>query len=299
MYATLIQYILKMKNSYKNLIVATTLLVSFTSCEAQIKNSKTETVKIYGNCDMCEKTIEKAGNLKQIAQVNWNTATKMALLTYDSQKTNTTEILKRIALAGYDSDQFLAPDNTYNKLPECCQYDRVSKVPVKEEIKSKKDTENPSNQNSNSFTEATDNNQLKAVFDTYFLVKNALIKSDGNSAATNATTLLSAINTVKMEELKTDVHIIWMKVLKNLKADVKFISETKDIKIQRDYFDTLSVNIYELIKKSKQEAPIYYQNCPMANDGKGANWLSKENIIKNPYYGSMMLTCGKTIETIK
>jgi hypothetical protein len=37
----------------------------------------------------------------------------------------------------------------------------------------------------------------------------------------------------------------------------------------------------------------------MYNDGKGANWLSKESTIKNPYYGSQMLTCGKTVETIK
>jgi hypothetical protein len=37
----------------------------------------------------------------------------------------------------------------------------------------------------------------------------------------------------------------------------------------------------------------------MANYGKGANWLSKENAVKNPYYGSQMLTCGKVVETIK
>jgi hypothetical protein len=50
---------------------------------------------------------------------------------------------------------------------------------------------------------------------------------------------------------------------------------------------------------SKQETPTYYQFCPMAKDGKGANWLSKENAVKNPYYGTMMLSCGKVIETIK
>lgn len=288
-----------MKNSYKKSLIVTTLLVAFTSCEAQIKNTKTETVKIYGNCDMCEKTIEKAGNLNKIAKVDWDTDTKMAILTYDSQKTNTNEILKRIALAGYDSDTFLAPNDTYSKLPECCQYDRVAKIPAKEEIKSETTNENQSNQDSNSSAEVQDKNRLKALFDTYFLVKNALVKSDGNSAATNATALLSATNAVKMEELATDVHIVWMKVVKNLKEDSKAISETKDIKTQRDHFETLSVNMYELIKTSKPETPIYYQNCPMANDGKGANWLSKENAIKNPYYGSMMLTCGKTIETIK
>ena len=62
---------------------------------------------------------------------------------------------------------------------------------------------------------------------------------------------------------------------------------------------SLSKNMYELIKVAKPAETVYYQFCPMANDGKGANWLSKENGIKNPYYGSQMLTCGKTVETIK
>ena len=77
------------------------------------------------------------------------------------------------------------------------------------------------------------------------------------------------------------------------------VEETKDVGHQRDHFTTLSKNMYDLIKVSKTETPIYYQNCPMFNDGKGANWLSKENVIKNPYYGSQMLSCGKTVETIK
>ena len=91
--------------------MAITLLLSFTACNAQIKNSKTETVKIYGNCGMCETTIEKAGNLKKTAEVDWNKDTKIATITYDEKKTNQDEILKRIALSGYDSDKFLAPDD--------------------------------------------------------------------------------------------------------------------------------------------------------------------------------------------
>ena len=57
--------------------------------------------------------------------------------------------------------------------------------------------------------------------------------------------------------------------------------------------------MYVLIKNTNPEIIIYYQYCPMYNGGKGANWLSKENTVKNPYYGSMMLTCGKVVETIK
>jgi hypothetical protein len=96
-----------------------------------------------------------------------------------------------------------------------------------------------------------------------------------------------------------DVHMIWMKVLTDLKADAKNIGNTNDIAKQRNHFVALSKNIYPLIKISKTETPTYYQFCPMANDGKGAHWLSKENAVKNPYYGSMMLTCGKTVETIQ
>lgn len=62
---------------------------------------------------------------------------------------------------------------------------------------------------------------------------------------------------------------------------------------------TLSKNIYALMKVSKYDEPVYYQFCPMANNGKGANWLSKDIAIKNQYYGSMMMTCGKTVEIIK
>ena len=287
------------------ILVAITILLSFTSCNAQIKNAKTETVKIYGNCDMCEKTIEKAGNLKKMAKVDWNVDTKMATLTYDSKKTNQDAILKRIALSGYDSDKFLAPDNAYSKLPGCCQYDRIAKVPVKidaisgADISEHSEMTNHTNHTETPKVEIQEVNQLKAVFDNYFAVKDALVKTDGNTASAKATTLLSAINAVKMETLKTDEHNVWMKVLKNIKEDAEHIAETKDAKHQRDHFDTLSKNMYDLIKVSKQETPTYYQFCPMANNGKGANWLSKENVVKNPYYGSMMLSCGKVTETIK
>ena len=90
--------------------MAITLLLSVTIAGAQIKNATTETVKIYGNCGMCKTTIETAGNLKKVAKVEWNKDTKMATLTYDATKTSQDEILKRIALAGYDNDKFLAPD---------------------------------------------------------------------------------------------------------------------------------------------------------------------------------------------
>lgn len=113
-----------MKFFNKTITMLSIALMKLTSCDAQVNNAKTETVKIYGNCGMCKKTIEKAGNIDYIATVNWDKDTKMATITYDSTKTTLDEILQRIANAGYDSDTFSAPDEVYNNLHGCCQYER-------------------------------------------------------------------------------------------------------------------------------------------------------------------------------
>ena len=288
-----------MKNSISKIAVAIVLLLTFTPSFAQIKNAKTETVKIYGNCGMCEKTIEKAGNLKKVASVDWNKDTKMATLTYDATKTNQDEILKRIALAGYDSDKFLAPDDVYANLHGCCQYDRSPLTPKGGNVAMETAMGNHDMKGEDSQAMSQKSNELKTVFDSYFEVKDALVATDEAAASAKSKALLSAIDAVKMDKLEMDVHMVWMKVLTDLKADSKNITAAKDVEKQRNLFISLSKKMYEVMKISKTETPTYYQFCPMANDGKGANWLSKESAVKNPYYGSMMLSCGKTVETIK
>ncbi|KRD59221.1 MerP protein [Flavobacterium sp. Root935] len=142
--------------------------------------------------------------------------------------------------------------------------------------------------------EAADS-QLQNVYDAYFTVKDALIKSDSKLTSAKAKDLLNAITAVKMDKLKSNEHTVWMKVVKKLTADAKNISATTDLKKQRETFKSLSKNTYDLIKVSSPEQPIYKQYCPMAD----ADWLSKEKAVKNPYYGSSMLTCGNVVETIK
>ncbi len=280
--------------------MAMALLLSISTCFAEIKNAKVETVHIYGNCSICKSTIETAANVKNVVEVEWNKDTKMAVLTYDEKQTNQDEILKRIGLAGYDSDKFLAPDNVYAKLETCCQYERAEKIIAKIEATKAVNLVVEEKVVASMLETKTDVEQLqlKEVFNSYFAVKDALVKTDGTLAATKAVLLLNSINAVKMENLTKEEHAEWMKVMKDLVFDAEHISETKDAGHQRDHFTSLSKNMYSLIKVSKQETPTYYQFCPMANKGKGANWLSKENIVRNPYYGSKMLGCGKTVETL-
>lgn len=287
------------------ILLAAGILLSSITATAQIDNARTETVKIYGDCGMCETTIEKAGNKKKHYKTDWDADTKMAIITYDSKKTDLDAVLKGIALSGYDNLKYLAPDDAYDKLPDCCKYKREEKrTVIKAAEKPKMGTmgsmpTHAEHTKENMTADTREVNQLKAVFDNYFALKDALVKTDAATASAKASAMLTALDAVKMGKLKTDEHAVWMKIEMNLKSDAKQIKENKETDPQREHFMSLSKDMYELIKVSKPSETVYYQFCPMANDGKGANWLSKESAIKNPYYGSQMLSCGKTIETIK
>ncbi|MFT7036414.1 MAG: hypothetical protein ACJA2S_004943, partial [Cyclobacteriaceae bacterium] len=77
------------------------------------------------------------------------------------------------------------------------------------------------------------------------------------------------------------------------------IIDTNDPSKQRDHFNTLSDNVYDLIKStSANERAIYRQFCPMAMNNKGAYWLSAEKEVNNPYFGDMMLHCGSVKEEL-
>lgn len=285
------------------ILIVLSLVLSVTSGYAQLKNSQTETMKILGNCDMCKAAIEKAGNIKKEAIVAWNKDSKMATITFDSKKTNRDEILKRIALAGYDSDQYLAPDNAYAQLPDCCKYQRqkkeaaiamdhtMMKMEMSDSVMDMPSTENHTDM---AMSETMEPNALDAVFNNYFAIKDALVKTNAAVAATKSSELLTAIKQLKIESLIVEEQTAVTKVMPSIRNAAKSISESMDIAKQREIFKTLSKNMYDIISFYKSTEPLYYQYCPMQD----ANWLSKDKTIKNPYYGSQMLSCGSTVETI-
>ena len=277
--------------------MAIVLLLSPFLSNAEIKNTSTESVKISGSCALCKEGIETAAFEKNISKASWDKDSKMALVTYDNKKTSIDAVLKKVALAGYDNDKFLAPDDAYAKLADCCKYERAVK---KQPVAQKKMTEHEHGAMTDTQKDAAaEKDPLKPVLDAYYAVKDALVSSDGNAASTNATNLVKAIKAVKMDQLGSSQHIVWMKVMKDLDFDADHIAETKDVGHQRDHFSSLSDNMYKLIKSGKPSEAVYYQHCPMAKEGKGAYWLSQIPAIKNPYYGAQMLSCGKTTETIK
>jgi copper chaperone CopZ len=281
-----------MKKIIKGISIIT-LVLFYTNGIAQIKNAKTETVKIYGNCDMCKNTIEKAGNKKKVSKVDWNKDTKIATLVFNSKTTSEDEILKRIALSGYDNEKYLAPDDAFAKLPECCKYERKkpSTAKITPELKNETSVQDTIKKQVIS--------PLLEVYTTYFALKDALVINDGVMASNKAKELFKAIDKTSMDKMNSAQHTVWMKYMDKLSYDAEHIKGVTETEHQREHFNSLSKNMFEVMKVIKPSYQVYFDHCPMYNDGKGGDWISKEAVIKNPFYGSQMMSCGKTVETIK
>jgi len=104
------------------LLIAT---IAFATGKAQ--EAKTDTFKVWGNCGMCKRTIEKAAKGDGVEKAEWNRETKTFTLVYNPAVTSNEKIQKAIATAGYDTEKFTGDDKAYEKLPGCCQYDRKKK----------------------------------------------------------------------------------------------------------------------------------------------------------------------------
>ncbi len=140
----------------------------------------------------------------------------------------------------------------------------------------------------NSFAQDSTKSQSAPLLTSYYSLKYALVGSNANIAAVSATLFIKAVNDL-------DTTIVKEESRNALLKDAVAISQTKDLNVQRVKFSTLSANMFVVAKTVKLSAePIYQQYCPM----KKASWLSDVKVIKNPYYGNAMLTCGSVKETL-
>lgn len=123
----------------------------------------------------------------------------------------------------------------------------------------------------------------------YYNIKNALVTGDAASASAHAKAFLQKANTI-------DYKVISEGNVQALSSSAGKIAEAENIQQQRVYFALFSTNMAAVAKAIKlTDQPIYQLYCPM----KKAYWLSSEKEVRNPYYGSKMLTCGEVTGPIK
>ncbi len=141
---------------------------------------------------------------------------------------------------------------------------------------------------------------IKSIVDHYLHIKTALTNHNGNEAASGAKAMQEAIGKLDKSLLTAEQKATFDKDSEELAEHAEHIAKNGDkIKHQRLHFSMLSEVVYDVAKSFGAGRTLYHEHCPMYNDNKGAMWLSDAKEVKNPYYGSEMLTCGTVEEVIQ
>ncbi len=138
---------------------------------------------------------------------------------------------------------------------------------------------------------STKNNATSAMLDAYFEIKNGLVADSKEKTANGGNSLLTAISKFDMSKLSGETHKEYMEIAESAKEHAEHIIKSP-IDHQREHFEALSTDITDLVALLGTDKVVYQDFCPMANNNKGASWLSEVKEIKNPYFGSKMLKCG-------
>ncbi len=134
---------------------------------------------------------------------------------------------------------------------------------------------------------------INEIVNNYIKLKNALTKDDSKEAANAGNNIVTALSKIDMKSLSAEQMKSYMEIADDTKENAEHIgANAGKIDHQREHFAMLSKDVADLIKIFGTSQKLYQDFCPMYDDNKGAIWISEFKEIKNPYYGSKMLSCG-------
>lgn len=149
-------------------------------------------------------------------------------------------------------------------------------------------------------TETTATVSIAEILSGYLKMKNAFAKDNDKDAAAAGNEMVKSFTSFNKAALTPDHAKIYNDIEDDAREHAEHIgSNAGNIKHQREHFDMLSKDIYQLVKTFGGGQKLYYDHCPMYNEGKGANWISETKEIANPYLGKAMPTCGTVKEELK
>lgn len=141
--------------------------------------------------------------------------------------------------------------------------------------------------------------ELNPLFNSYFKLKDALVNDNLDNAVSASKDMSAVLSKVNMGVFTGEAHNVWMKHSSVLEKELRKAGSTDEIGKMRVLFKNISDQMVMLIKTfGAIDKPVYVDYCPMANNDKGAEWLSTEKEIKNPYFGSSMIKCGEVKQEI-
>ncbi len=161
------------------------------------------------------------------------------------------------------------------------------------------DTSEMNHDNMNASKDMMDSNaqdsDAKQVVADYMALKDALVETNKDKAAKAGKKLESTLSGFNVSNYTSEQQKELKDIIDDAKEHAKHIAKSP-IAHQREHFKILSKDVVDMIAITGTETTLYQQFCPMYD--KGSAWLSMSKDIKNPYYGSKMLNCGKVQKEI-
>ena len=132
---------------------------------------------------------------------------------------------------------------------------------------------------------------LALIIDAYLQLKNGLVADDEKAAAMAAEKMLVAFNGFDKSSLDASKETEYAEIEESAVENAEHIAKS-EIYHQREHLTVLSEDINDLITLIGSDKKLYLDFCPMANNNKGAVWVSETEGISNPYMGAKMPKCG-------
>lgn len=106
----------------KNYVLLILFAIITSSAIGQKVTYATDTLKVYGNCDMCKERIENACDVVGIKRASWDEKTQMLKVVYRPDKISIEEVHQLCANAGHATSKLKADEEAYEHLHHCCKY---------------------------------------------------------------------------------------------------------------------------------------------------------------------------------
>jgi hypothetical protein len=146
------------------------------------------------------------------------------------------------------------------------------------------------------------NVSLEQVMSSYYKMTDEFVKGDTSSINKYATELKTAIDNLKIEELKMDSSIyetaasIW----DNTKTEITGTLGDPSLQAKRESLNLFSNELFTFLLSIHYDlAKLYWQECSSAfGEDAAGNWISEAEQSKNPYGKNDCATVKKVIDFV-
>ncbi|MFM9909222.1 MAG: DUF3347 domain-containing protein [Chitinophagaceae bacterium] len=228
-------------------------------------------------------------------------ASLLALISFaacNSSTTKTNENTTEQSVVNTATTQLYAcsmhPEVTGKKGEKCSKCGMELTVAVKEKVKDTATVPVAATTETKTVPIAANANfSIADIVRNYIKMKNALTRDDAKAAADAGKAIVIAMAKLDVNTLDAAKKKAFTDVADDAKEHAEHIGDNAGkIEHQREHFVMLSKDVNDLVKTFGSTIKLYQDFCPMYNDGKGAIWISEIKEIKNPYFGTKMITCG-------